>query len=403
MHTCSIYNSVEDVPREAWDSLVAAGDFAMDRRLIELQKRTLSEQCRMWVVLVRDEGNEPAAIACLARFDLEMLELPAWAKAGVGAVRRVWGSFLKNRVLFVGLPLPCGSSHLRFAVGADKGKALEALDREVRKLARAEGAGYVVYKEFEGGDAADMKALEERGYLRGTLPVMHKLAGGYRDFKGYLGALKARYRNQITRSQRKFSAAGLRAVHVTDAEEIRRKLTPEVHRLYAAVHAKSKVKLEFLPLRFFHELPDALPGQVAVTFAEEKESGRVVGFTLEMRSNEGGGTHYNVYSGVDYEANETAHVYFNLFYHDLDYAFSTGAKELHLGETSDDFKSRLGSDPVPMFCYVRARNPLVRAIVKRFADKVFPKQKVERQDVFKQSCGEKEGAAEREEVGSGTE
>jgi predicted N-acyltransferase len=395
MHNCNIYDSVEDVPQEMWDALVAAGDFAMDRRLIGLQKRTLSEQCRMWVVVVKDEKGAPAAIACLARFDLEMMELPGWARRGVGAVRGVWKGFLKNRVLFVGLPLPCGSNHLRFANGADKGKALEALDGEVRKLARAEGAAYVVYKEFEERDAAEMKVLEGRGYLRGTLPVMHKLAGGYGNFKGYLGALKSRYRNQITRSQKKFAAAGMRAVHVTDAADIRRKLTPEVHALYAAVHAKSKVKLEFLPLRFFHELPEALPGQVAVTFAEEKEGGRVVGFTLEMRSS---GTHYNVYSGVDYEANERGHVYFNLFYHDLDYAFSTGATELHLGETSDDFKSRLGSDPVPMFCYVRARNPLIRAIVKRFARQLFPEQRVERQDVFKQ--GEKEGAEEGERVGS---
>ena len=372
-------------------------DFAMDRRLITLQQRTLREQSRMWVVVVRDGANEPAAIACLARFDLELLNLRGWLKMGVAAARRVWPMFLKNRVLFVGLPLPCASSHLRFAARADKEMALEALDRRVQELAREENADYVVYKEFEGTAAGNMELLEKRGYLRGTLPVLHKLAGRFRNFGEYLGAIKARYRNQITRSRKKFSAAGLRAVHVTDGQEIRRRFTPEVHRLYAAVHAKSKTKLEFLPLEFFRELPDALPEQVAVMFVEDMNAGgRVVGFTLAMRAN---GTHYNVYSGVDYEMNQRAHIYFNLFYHDLDYAFSIGATEVHLGETSDGFKSRLGTETVPMYCYVKARNPLMQAIVKRLARQLFPEQRLEPHDVFKE--GKKQAPEDREHDGTG--
>jgi hypothetical protein len=104
-----------------------------------------------------------------------------------------------------------------------------------------------------------------------------------------------------------------------------------------------------------------------------------------------------VYSGVDYEMNERAHIYFNLFYHDLDYAFSTGTTEVNLGETSDGFKSRLGTEMVPMYCYVKARNPVVRAIVKRLARRLFPEHHVERQDVFKE--GKQEAAAKREYAG----
>jgi hypothetical protein len=124
-------------------------------------------------------------------------------------------------------------------------------------------------------------------------------------------------------------------------------------------------------------------------FVEDMAAGgRVVGFTLAMRAN---GTHYNVYSGVDYGMNERAHIYFNLFYHDLAYAFSVGATEVHLGETSDGFKSRLGTEMVPMYCYVKARNPVVRAVLKRLARQLFPEQHVERHDVFKE--GKKEAVA----------
>ncbi len=78
--------------------------------------------------------------------------------------------------------------------------------------------------------------------------------------------------------------------------------------------------------------------------------------------------------------------------------FSIGATEVHLGETSDDFKSRLGTEMVPMYCYVKARNPVVRAILKRLARQLFPEQHVERHDVFKER--KKEAAAEHEHATS---
>jgi hypothetical protein len=39
---------------------------------------------------------------------------------------------------------------------------------------------------------------------------------------------------------------------------------------------------------------------------------------------------------------------------------------------------------VPIFCYVKARNPVVQAILKRLARQDLPEQHVERQDVFKE-------------------
>src|SRR5258708_22712992 len=103
----------------------------------------------------------------------------------------------------------------------------------------------------------------------------------------------------MRRCEKKFAVAGLRGVHVTNGQEIRRRFTPEVHRLYAAVHAKSKTKLEFLPLEFFRELPDALPEHVTVMFVEDMTAGgRVVGFSLAIRPNV---THHNDYSGWGYD------------------------------------------------------------------------------------------------------
>ena len=90
VHTCTMDDSIQHVPPDVWRCLVTEVDFAMDRRLVTLQQRTLREQSRMWVVVVRDGANKPAAIACLARFGLEIVNLHGWQRRGVGAARQLF-------------------------------------------------------------------------------------------------------------------------------------------------------------------------------------------------------------------------------------------------------------------------------------------------------------------------
>ena len=39
---------------------------------------------------------------------------------------------------------------------------------------------------------------------------------------------------------------------------------------------------------------------------------------------------------------------------------------------------------VPMYRYVKARNPIMRALLKRLARQLFPEQHMQRQNVFKE-------------------
>ena len=99
VHTCTMDDSIQHVPPDVWRCLVTEVDFAMDRRLVTLQQRTPREQSRMRVV-VRDGANEPAAIACLARFDLEIVNLHGWQRRGVGAARQLFRSSTWNVRMF---------------------------------------------------------------------------------------------------------------------------------------------------------------------------------------------------------------------------------------------------------------------------------------------------------------
>jgi len=79
-----------------------------------------------------------------------------------------------------------------------------------------------------------------------------------------------------------------------------------------------------------------------------------------------------LYAGIDYARNDQADLYFNVHYHGMDRSFQHGAKLIHLGQTADDYKSRLGSVAWPLHFYARAVNPVMNAGLRLVAKWAFP-------------------------------
>jgi predicted N-acyltransferase len=378
---CRLYDSIQHAPTADWHR-ATSGDtgFAADPRLLQLQQQTLADQCRCWIAIVHDGTGQPVAAAALALFHVDaLLTARAPLQRAAGVVRRAWPGFLRYGVLFCGLPLPSGGSHLWIVPTADRRAVLAALDRQLRELAAAERAMLIVFKELDATQAAEGTELTALGYLRGAIPPLHVLRGTFRDFADYRAALRAGYRRQINASLRKSEAAGLRVRHLHDPAEIERAFTDDLHRLYEAVWSRAEARLEKFPADFFRQAARAFPGQASLTLLEHHD--RPVAFSFGLTQ---GQTYANFYCGVDYTLNPTADLYFNVFYQNLDDAFVRGCREIHLGQTSDDFKTRLGSEPRPLAFYVRARRPLFHAGLRTIARWVFPDPPLVRAiDVFK--------------------
>ena len=90
----------------------------------------------------------------------------------------------------------------------------------------------------------------------------------------------------------------------------------------------------------------------------------------------------------DYALNGEGDLYFNLLYNDLDQAFRRSHEEIHLGQDSDDFKTRLGSLPRALSFYLRAPNPVLQAALQLFSRMLLPKiPAIRTHDVFKATAG----------------
>ena len=353
----------------------------MDPDVLRIFQRTLADQCRCWGVIVYDHG---AAVGCaaLCLFQTELADISHPVLTGPrDRIRRVWPGFMRMNVLFCGLPTPSGSTHLRVRAGADArqiGLVAAEVDRVMRRIARTAGARLLVFKELEETSGALAQALLQAGYVHGGIPPMHLLNRPFKSFADYRDALRSRYRAQIQRSQKKMEAAGFEALSGRGGAFFDAHWNDEVHRLYIAVQRRAKQKLELMPSAFFRELANALGDEVSLTLI--RRAGRVCAFTFAVTR---AGTHYNLYSGLDYALNADGDLYFNLFYNDLDQAFRSGATSVHMGQTSDSFKSRLGSATQPLHFFVRARAAWLNAALRLTAPVAFAAApSVRSQDVF---------------------
>ena len=196
---------------------------------------------------------------------------------------------------------------------------------------------------------------------------MYELEKPFASFEEYSAALKAHYRTNIKRAQRRFAAAGCRFVRLTNLPDIQRVYTPDVHSLYEAVAMNSETRLEVLSHSFFLELARQMHGKLALTVAYNGDC--PLGFTWELVD---GAVYHFLFMGLDYRQKIEADLYFNLVYKAMDHAFRSGARVVHVGQTADGFKSLLGCSGDRRYIYSRGVGPTFSWILRQASGLLFP-------------------------------
>ena len=279
------------------------------------------------------------------------------AKGGVlkavDSVRLAWKRFLRFKVLFLGLPVSAGQSHLRLRNGVDPVPVMEAIHRCLQQLAKRHKAMAIVLKEFDDGEMAAVTKIEPYGYFRVPSLPNNVFEVKYRDFEHFLASQKSHTRCDFRRSERKFARAGMRVEQVAGSEDAARRFTDEVYALYENVWNRAENKLEKLPAEFFRELARQLGSRVVFTFVYK--DGNIVGFNCSLRT---ASRYQLLFLGIDYELNRQSDLYFNIFYREMDFAMKNGARTIFMGQTSEAFKSRLDCQKRELCFYVGARGVL---------------------------------------------
>ncbi len=180
-------------------------------------------------------------------------------------------------------------------------------------------------------------------------------------FDDYLKDLNKNYLQRAKKIIRSFEL-----VTTTEfcAEEIMQK-SAAIEKLYWNVVNKQSIKLGTINAAYFYHLKKDL-GKDFEFYAMYLQS-EMVGFYTFIFYGDRMETHY---IGLDYEANQSAKLYFNILFRSTEKMIVNKYKSLELGRTAREAKVNLGALTKQIFNYVNIKNPLVKItlqyVVKRF-------------------------------------
>jgi predicted N-acyltransferase len=329
--------------------------------------------------LIAYENEVPVGAACVSEYPLDTMALASpLARRVVALVRRVFPRYLKFRVTWCGLPISTAGSNLRVAAGADIDLVVAALNEAIEQIARRRRTLLIIYKELDTTELRLVKCLEASQYVRADSLPMNKIIVQHDGFDAMLAAMRSHYRYKITRSRNKLVAQRL-VVHRLTGKAAIDAYSPDLHTMYESVVRRAQHRLEILPREFFFELAARFSQELVLTTISQGP--RVLAFAWSLRQAR---IYRNLFVGIDYAMNDQSDAYFNLMIEDIAFAMRESVDEILLGQTADEFKSRLGSTADPRYLLIKVTHPILRWFFRRFEGSFLtPSDVPPHRDVFK--------------------
>lgn len=358
-HRVVVGRSFGELNRADWLEVCSdPTDLLMSLPFLQAVEQTMSDRpttdsadwaaAELWYLLAYD-GDRPVGAACVAEYPLDAVVFshPLFARF-VRAIRWLFPRYLKFRITFCGLPVSTAGSNLRVAADVESAPVVARLRQAIEHIARQRKTWLVVFKELDAQEDRQWGRHLASDYVRADSLPMNRIENHYANFDTMLQAMRSHYRYKITKSRKKFAASGLSLNRMRGPQAIAAAYTPAMHSLYESVTGQAEHRLELLPRNFFLRLAEAFPSGLLLTTIQQDDA--TVAFAWSLRT---GNVYRNLFVGIDYDANEQTDAYFNLMIEDIAYAMSQPVDEILVGQTADEFKSRLGCTSDARYLYIR--------------------------------------------------
>lgn len=302
--------------------------------------------------------------AFVAPFDLlTTAEAPLRRRVAALPLYRRWSALLRWRTRFAGTtvseyaPLPAGVSPVLLAQGLKAAFGRECALLIVKDIAQEspllDAAANAHARAFAAACAGEGFVLLE-GQALAFVPI---------DFGSddeYLARLSPGRRKNIRRKLRSRADLEIETLRTGDACFRNEATLAAFHALFDNVYAQSEIHFDQLSAAFFRLLlQDASSGGVVFVY---RHAGRMIGWNLCY---EYGGKLVDKYIGFAYPEAREHNLYFVSWMHNLRYARERGLSHYVAGWTDPEVKSFLGASFTFTRHAVYARNPLLRALLRR--------------------------------------
>ncbi|HEX7731248.1 MAG TPA: GNAT family N-acetyltransferase [Rhodanobacter sp.] len=276
---------------------------------------------------------------------------------------RYWRRLLTWRTRFAGTtvseyaPLPADASPAALAKGLKAAWGRECRLLIVKDIAQDSPLLADAENDYARAFAA---ACEAEGFvlLEGQALAFVPIDFGSDD--DYLARLSYGRRKNIRRKLRSRAKLDIEVVRTGDARFLDEATLAAYYALFDNVYAQSEIHFDRLSLDFFRRvLRDAQSGGVVFVYRHE---GRLIGWNLCY---EHGGKLIDKYIGFAYPEAREHNLYFVSWMHNLGYARERGLTHYVAGWTDPEVKSFLGASMTFTRHAVYARNPVLRALLRR--------------------------------------
>ena len=331
--TVRVLATVRDVPREAWDALVADESPFLewewlaaleDGRTVTRETGWLPQHVTLW------DGDRLLGAAPLyvkAHSMGEFVFDHTWATA---AQRAGIGYYPK---LLVAVPFTPVTGARFLARPADAAHVRATLAAVLERLCAEDDAFSSVHVNF--CRPADAEALAARGWLRRTGYQYQWRNEGYRTFDDYLAGLRSKRRNQARRELRELQEQGVE-IRACVGGGIPDDMAELVYRLYRRTVDDNPWGQRYLTRRFFDVVFERYRERICLVLAHR--GGEVVAGTFNVQK---GDALYGRYWG----AFETLrHLHFNVcYYAAIEHCIAAGLARFEPG-AGGEFKHLRGFD-----------------------------------------------------------
>jgi predicted N-acyltransferase len=348
-----IFDSLDAIPQRDWDRLCALGSVAMSRAFWGVIERSGMNDFTYRYIIGYAAG-QAVFIAGVYTVTTDIaIFAPPFVRRLLDGIRRVFPNFLKWKMLECGTPITISSPpYIRSADVTDE-VVIEALNRDLRSLAKREGCLIIVLRDFEPNAQGLQGCLRGLGYhWTDSLPNTY-VDIRWRSPAQYRSAMRSYYRSKLNKHLKRNLDVGIHHKLVDDFAPLAQTLCAqwmEVH-----THA-SEFQREVLTPTFYRELPAQMGDRAKVLLFYCHDA--LVGHALLLMD---GQMLRWLYVGREIAQNDSLYLYIAETV--VETAIMLGAKRLEMGLTTYPIKQDLGADVVPIKLALRASqgwmNPFV--------------------------------------------
>lgn len=358
----SVTSTIKDIPESDWDSL-----FGKDIPEGFGYHKTLEEsgikEFRLGYLLGRRNGKLVAVFPFFINDFSFATIIQGPPQKIILSLQKVFGRFLKMRMLFVGFP-----TTEEFYMGlSDTENSEEIFDgalEKFREITKDEKIGIILFYNLSDKHRELAAYLEKNGFARMENYPNTRIAINANSLREYIDSLGKNTRKDLRRKLNKSSRLTPLTTEIVENIDA---VKDQIYRLYLNNFAESDIHFETLTPDFFQNISRNMHGTVKFFITREKD--RIVAFNLCLVSGE---TCIDKFIGFDKNVSHAYHLYYGTFLHNIEWCIKNGMRYYQMGVTDYEPKLRLGAELVPLFVYFRLSWPVANLFSKFVAGLIKP-------------------------------